>query len=396
MKRVLLPLLFLSALGLMILVAYLPVPVRPLDFQVIYHADMGLMRGIQLYDRNGQAQMIANLAGVTPDQVVLYPFPYPPWYALTALPLAFLPIRAATRLWLELNVAMLMLAVWLLTEGWKPRARLAAFPLSLIFVPVLGALFVGQYVFPVLLGMSLLIYALRHENPLLTALAVALLTFKPHLGGLTLLAGMVYLWFHRDGFGRRALISTVLMGVFLFIVGFLADSAWPLNYFHSITGYGQISGVQSCKICASLPVTVANWFDVQGIGSAFWIGGVLLLLLSGLMTWKRPLWKSPGGIVAKATLVTLLVSPYLLNYDFILLLIPLFFLAGRMENWLDWLLVGIGYFLPLLGLGLFGRQGNITLILAAVLLMVWLFLRENLPVSTLPTLHNQKFDLRER
>ena len=63
MKRVLLPFLFLLALGLMILIAYLPASVRPLDFQVIYHADMGLMRGIQLYDRNGQAQMIADLAG---------------------------------------------------------------------------------------------------------------------------------------------------------------------------------------------------------------------------------------------------------------------------------------------------------------------------------------------
>ena len=381
MKRVLLPFLFLLVLGLIILIAYLPAPVQPLDFQVIYHADMGLLRGIQLYDRNGQAQMIADLAGVTPDQVVLYPFPYPPWYALTALPLAFLPIKVATRLWLELNVAMLMLAVWLLTEGWKPRARLAAFPLSLVFIPVLGALFVGQYVFPVLLGMSLLIYALRHENPLLTALAVALLTFKPHLGGLTLLAGMVYFWLHRDGFGRRALTATVLIGVFLFIAGFLADSSWPLNYFHSITGYGQISGVQSCKICASLPAIVTNWSNAQGTGVAFRIGGVLLLLLSGLMAWKRSLWKLPDGVIASTTLVTLLVSPYLLNYDFVLLLIPLFFLAGRMENWLDWLFVGIGYFLPLLGLGLFGRQGNITLILAAVLLMVWLFLRENLSVQ---------------
>ena len=46
MKRVLLPFLFLFALGLMILIAYLPAPVRPLDFQVIYHADMGLMRGL--------------------------------------------------------------------------------------------------------------------------------------------------------------------------------------------------------------------------------------------------------------------------------------------------------------------------------------------------------------
>ena len=54
---------------------------------------------------------------------------------------------------------------------------------GLMWLPVLGSLFVGQYGFPVLLGAALMIYALRRENPLMIALAAALLTFKPHLGG---------------------------------------------------------------------------------------------------------------------------------------------------------------------------------------------------------------------
>ncbi|HEX8992174.1 MAG TPA: hypothetical protein VF784_10905, partial [Anaerolineales bacterium] len=45
--------------------AVLPLPIPPyLDFQVLYHADMGLVRGIGLYDHAGQVQMIAGLAHV--------------------------------------------------------------------------------------------------------------------------------------------------------------------------------------------------------------------------------------------------------------------------------------------------------------------------------------------
>lgn len=80
-------LLLLSAFCL--LIAFLPLPLPPyLDFQVLYHADLGLLQGIPLYDRAGQAEMIANLAGVTPDHVFVLPFPYPPWYALSTIFLA--------------------------------------------------------------------------------------------------------------------------------------------------------------------------------------------------------------------------------------------------------------------------------------------------------------------
>ncbi len=70
---------------------------------------------------------------------------------------------------------------------------LIAFPLALFFLPVLGALSVGQYDFPVLLGTSLLIYSLRKENVALTVLGIVLLTFKPHVGALILLAVLGWL-----------------------------------------------------------------------------------------------------------------------------------------------------------------------------------------------------------
>ena len=80
-------------------------------------------------------------------------------------------------------------------------------------------------------------------------------------------------------------------------------------------------------------------------------------------------------MVAGATLVTLLVSPYLLNYDFVLLIVPIFILAGQAKNRLDWFLIGAAYILPWLGLGLFGRQGNVVLILSTFLVAARLYQR---------------------
>ena len=106
-----------------------------------------------------------------PEKFFLARFPYPPWYALSTFYLGWMPAKAAATLWFELNLVMLFLSVWLLTDGWPGRWTLIAFPLALFFLPVLGALSVGQYDFPVLLGTSLLIYSLRKENVPLTVLA---------------------------------------------------------------------------------------------------------------------------------------------------------------------------------------------------------------------------------
>ena len=154
-------------------------------------------------------------SGIPPDKFFLARFPYPPWYALSTFYLGLMPAQHAGALWFELNLVMLFLSVWFLTDGWNGRLRLISFPLALFFLPVLGALSVGQYDFPVLLGTSLLIYSLRKENVALTTLGAVLLTFKPHIGALILLSVLGWLIVSRSDYGRRATRSIVMSGVFL-------------------------------------------------------------------------------------------------------------------------------------------------------------------------------------
>ncbi len=366
-QRVLFTLLLTAiVLGVILAIAWVvPMPLDPFhDFQVLYRANQGILRGIALYDRDGQAEMVANDLGVSVDRVFVLPFPYPPWFALATLPLALLPAEVAVRVWFLLNVAMLLASVWLVTDGWHPRLRLYSFIAAPLFFPIFGALIVGQYVFPTILGMAMLVYALRKQNVSLIALGMALVTFKPHVGMFVVLAVVAYLLLRRDEFGRRAFLSTALTGVILLTLGFLADGNWILNYPKSLLTFKDVS---ECKLCVSLPVTISNLagfgFDQAFIVSLALLIGFLVLLIR---IFPR---MSDSILVGLFTCMALLVNPYLQNYDFAFAILPLFVLTGISRTRNDWLIVAFAFLLPWFGLIFFGRDGNFTLLISTMLLI---------------------------
>ncbi|HZM23964.1 MAG TPA: glycosyltransferase family 87 protein, partial [Anaerolineales bacterium] len=263
MKRILLiSLVLIIAAGILLAVAlYVPnsLPAHS-DFSAIYNTDLALVNRIPIYDLEAVEAIAVKASGLPPEKFFLARFPYPPWYALSTFYLGLLPAKAAATLWFELNLIMLFLSIWFLTDGWPGRLRLIAFPLALFFLPVLGALSIGQYSFPVLLGTSMLIYSLRKENVALTTLGAILLTFKPHIGALILLAALIDLIVKRKDFERRALRSILIAGGFLFVIGFVADPAWPIAYPKMLLNYQGEGNVSSCSECASLPVWLSRWF----------------------------------------------------------------------------------------------------------------------------------------
>jgi hypothetical protein len=68
----------------------------------------------------------------------------------------------------------------------------------------------------------------------------------------------------------------------------------------------------------------------------------------------------------------LLSSPYLLNYDFVLLLVPFFFLAGGERTPFEWSLIVAAYLIPFIALGIWNRNGNIDFSISAFTLLILL------------------------
>jgi hypothetical protein len=250
---------------------------------------------------------------------------------------------------------------------------LITFPLGLFFFPVLGALSVGQYDFPVLLGTSLLIYSLRKENVALTTIGTVLLTFKPHIGALILLSVLGWLIGSRSGFGRRVIPPLISAGVVLFAAGFLADPAWLISYPKMLLNYQSEGNVSACSECASLPVWMSRWFFDGSLSTAIRLALVLFIILLILFYFVRSSLRSPEFLLTAALLVTLLVSPYLYNYDFLLLLVP-FTVLARQGNLLQIIIVLVCYFIPSFALLLLGRAGNISLILVTFVLIALLYM----------------------
>ncbi len=359
--------------GLMFVIAlYAPssLPVNA-DFSAIYYANLALVNRVPVYDIPAIEALALKGHEELADIFNLPRFPYPPWYTLTTFYLGLLPIEAAGTLWFEINLVMLFASVWLLTDGWMPRARLFAFPLALIFLPILGTLAVGQYGFPVMLGAALLTYALPRQNVLFSVLGLVLLTFKPHIGALAIFITLFHLISRKDDFSRNTIKAAVLSGAFLFIIGFIADPAWPVNYPNMLLTYQDQGNVTTCSECIGVPIWLSRTIFDGSLSTAVKISMLLLIGFGVLFVFIRHwVMKSPSSFISFSLLVTLLVSPYLYNYDFILLLPVLAFLFQTESRISSKVIASICYLLPLPVLALTGRNGNIVLVVVSLILLV--------------------------
>jgi hypothetical protein len=141
------------------------------------------------------------------------------------------------------------------------------------------------------------------------------------------------------------------------------------------SNYGQSDNASLCVKCANLPVSLSRWFFDGSLSKAALIALVLFAALVMLFFLVRSaLLKNPDLLLNAALITTLIISPYLFNYDFILLLIPIAMLL-RNSNLTQKIVLGICYLAPTLALALYGRAGNITLLIAAVIIAALIFLR---------------------
>jgi len=141
-----------------------------------------------------------------------------------------------------------------------------------------------------------------------------------------------------------------------------------------LLGYQNEGNVSACSECASLPVWLSRWFFDGSLATAAGIAVLLLILFLALFILTRSLWKPHMLLLSFALLVTLLVSPYLYNYDFLMLLVPFAVLIHK-SSWMEKILVFICYLVPTLALIQYGRSGNVSLVIVTSIMFILLFVR---------------------
>jgi hypothetical protein len=160
---------------------------------------------------------------------------------------------------------------------------------------------------------------------------------------------------------------------FLFIIGFLADPAWIISYPKMLLSYQNEGNVAGCSECTSLPVWLSRWLLDGSLSNAGWIALALLVLFAILLYFLRSSFQSHELLLSAALLVTLLVSPYLYNYDFLLLLVP-FATLMRKSSFFPGIIILLCYLVPTFALIVYGRDGNISLLLVSFVMLILLFI----------------------
>jgi hypothetical protein len=156
-------------------------------------------------------------------------------------------------------------------------------------------------------------------------------------------------------------------------VGFIADPAWIITYPGMLLNYQSEGNVSACSECASLPVWLSRWFFDGSLATAIWIALGLLSIFVLAFYFIRSFMKSHDLLLSTALLITLLVSPYLYNYDFLLLLVPFAVLLGK-GTLVQRVIIGFCYLVPTFALLLYGRNGNISLSIVSMVVMLLLYI----------------------
>ncbi len=287
---------------------------------------------------------------------------YPPMFLLLALPLALLPYLAALSLWLLSTLPLFLLAVY------RILPRRESLLLALAFPGVFVNLSHGQngFLTAALLGGGLL---LLERRPLLAGLLFGLLTYKPQFG---LLIPLVLL------LGQRwdtivvaagtaafvAMVSLLLFGPETWIA-FLDSLALTREVIveQGVTGWHKIMSV----------FAAARMYGA-GIELAYLIQAAVGICAMATVLWLWALTVPHGLKCAALVAATPLLTPYVLDYDLVILALPVAWLAadGLRRGFLPWekLTLAAVWLLPLLSrpIGL-----SLSLPITPPLLMILLF-----------------------
>lgn len=288
-----------------------------IDFGVYFSAGSLAISGDaeDLYDTSIQhAALERNLGCALPAYL---PWLYPPTFLLIVTPFSLLPFTTALVLWLTTTFILALSALFLLVPKRKSLALLAVG-----FPGVMMNLRWGQNGFlnTALLGFGLYF---MESNPMIAGLAFGLLTYKPQMA----LFSFLILFISKKW---RVLAWAVVFAVsFGMLSGVLFGFDTWVRFFQSFStsATGLLDNIW--QNLAKIQPTMFINLRIAGVNDSvnYVVLGVICITVSIATRW---VWSHTDRIALKATTLcagTLLVIPYFLQYDLMILSIPLVLLS---------------------------------------------------------------------
>jgi Glycosyltransferase family 87 len=297
-----------------------------------------------LYDRTLQASTQQALLAGSDISIPggLLPFANPPFAALPFVPLAYLPIGTGFLLWDALQLAALLLALWLLRPLLPIHHRYLLWLSATIFIPFNISIQQGQFSPLLLLSVTMLWWGLQRGGlaEWWGGAALGLLLLKPQL----LPVFVLYLLYKGKG---HALAGFALAGMGLYLLSaLLAGFAWPGPYLTMLAWFsGFLDQLGAIRV---MPV-LRGALSTLGLEN-----GAILLMLTLLLfalfiytCWRSDITQRDDAAttvgrlelqLAAATLISVMTSLHLYLYDTTILLFSVAVLLGwgASHDWPRW------------------------------------------------------------
>ena len=285
------------------------------DFVAFYTAGKILLleKSADLYDLELAHQIQQPLYGAPNEN--FNPYLNPPFYAWIFVPFARLSYPLSPILWMGLSLGML----WISIKLFNPDFGLPLFLLILTWQPAFAAISFGQNAFLSLLILSLTYTFWHKEKHGVAGLICGLLLYKPQL-----LMGVGLLWLLDFPKSWRALTGLAITSATLLSTSLLLMPQATYQYFF----YTQKVASNLMKI-EGFPIWNAH--SVQ----SFWLGlfpnsaalaQILYLLcaLAGVLFFIFFLRSTANKNLryGAAICLTMWITPYIMIYDWVLLVIP--------------------------------------------------------------------------
>jgi len=299
-----------------------------IDYRGYHAAAMLVLRGGNPYDYAQLAPVLEEIAGFQTNN----PYFYPPWYALLFLPLTFLPFQAARAVWIVINLILFYISVewlrdalnWHLTGWRKWSVYLGAFLTFGAF-----CLISEQTGILLLFGAALALRSLKYNRTAFAGLGLVILFTKPQATFFAVIFLGLWMLLKKP----KAALWAVGWLVLLTAAAAIAIPNWwtfesegfGQGLIYQLQGPGQI---EFRRVYATIYDYLSHSLSLSGAAS-YLIAGILGLsgLVLAVVAWLK--YKEPAVIAGTGILLTLLITPYALQYDYVPLIVMVFWLLMR-------------------------------------------------------------------
>jgi len=355
------------------------------DFFQFWAAGKALLHGDDPYDPQtwrGIYEREGRWRWQTDQPVFLYPL----WTAFPFVLLATLPTFWAALLWAAINQLFLVLSAMLVIKGldWNNYKQwlLLIMALLITFEPLSLTILFGQLGILLLVLICGIFYLVSHGRHAIAGVLLGLTLIKPQLFILVIPVLLLVMLLERR-WSFIASFAITVMG--LVISSWLLVPQWPIRW--------QGNPVETANVRLTISPTIWGFSHtvVTGLERADWWALTTLpacLVLIGVVSYlwfmRRNAFRTGdqlAPLLSLTMIISLLISPYMLSYDFVLLLLPVMTclwliqpLPSLIRRALLASLISCAIFLPwaLLAISAQTGQETITVLLPASLLAILL------------------------